>query len=233
MKPTWVVKQHWKSLLFAHWPVSADSLRPLVPDVLELDTYDGQAWIGIIPFELNLIRLRFLPVIPYTVPFPEVNVRTYVKVNGKPAVFFITLDASNPFSLQAARLWYHLPYYRAKMSLNLREDSVSFQSERMNAGHPAVFSATYGPTSPPFFSKKGSIEYWLTERYVFACRCPRSQRVYWGEIHHDPWELQQAYVEIAANTLTDGYRLSLSKAPALVHYSRGTEAFIWRCRRHF
>ncbi|MFY0543684.1 YqjF family protein [Brevibacillus sp. H7] len=224
--------QKWDNLLFAHWPVSVDSLRPFVPEILELDTFDGQAWIGIIAFEMSLIRLKFFPIIPYTVPFPEMNVRTYIQVNKKPGVFFMTLDASNPFIIHAARAWYHLPYYRAKMSMEIKDRHVHFHTDRVGTTESAaMFQGSYRPVSPLFTPKEGTLEHWLTERYMFCCKSRNGQRVYMGDIYHDPWQLQEAEAVIQRNTMTEPFRLPLSKVPVLSHFSPGTQAFIWCCRK--
>ncbi len=232
MKRTWIMTQKWDNLLFAHWPVSVQSLRPFIPDMLELDTYDGYAWIGVIAFEMSRIRLRGMPVIPWTVPFPEINVRTYVKGNAKPGVFFMTLDASNPFIIQAARLWYRLPYYRAAMAVARTEKTIMFRSERVGVDDPAAqFQGSYRPVSSPFSGEKGTIEHWLTERYTFYCKSCRTDDVFMGEIYHEPWQLQKAEVRIEHNTMADAFGIHLPQPPVLSHYSPGTEAYIWCCRK--
>jgi hypothetical protein len=195
-----------------------------------VDTFEGQAWIGVIPFWMSEVRLRFLPVIPYTTRFPEVNVRTYVKGNEKPGIFFITLDAANPFIVNVAKLWYHLPYYTADMSIEPRTDTIHFSSERRNSALTHRFRSSYRPVSPPFTAKAGTLEHWLTERYRFYCRCPRTHRVYQGDIFHEPWELQRAQAEIAFNTLTDEYGFAAT-APPLAHYCRGVKARVWSVYR--
>lgn len=229
IKGTWVMSQTWEHLLFAHWPVPAETLRRFVPLSLEVDTFDGAAWIGVIPFEMSEIRLRFLPVIPYTVPFPEMNVRTYVIADGKPAVFFLSLDASNLVAIRAARWWYHLPYHHANMAFQRTAEGISFQSERKGAA--PRFEGIYRPDSEPFTARQGTLEHWLTERYRFACMCSRTNRVYVGDIYHEPWALQEAQADIRNNTMLDKYGIGAPNAPAHLHYARGTKAWIWRCRR--
>jgi uncharacterized protein YqjF (DUF2071 family) len=223
------MSQTWEHLLFAHWPVPAETLQRFVPLPLKVDTFDGVAWIGVIPFEMSEIRLRFLPVIPFTVPFPEINVRTYVTAGGKPAVFFLTLDASNLIALSAARWWYHLPYHQAKMTIKRTEEGIYFRSERTGAAQR--FEGTYSPNSEPFTARQGTIEHWLTERYRFYCSCRSTHRVYGGDIYHEPWRLQAAQAVIRENTMFDAYGLGLPKDPLHLHYARGTKARIWRCRR--
>ncbi len=228
---SWIMTQTWEHLLFAHWPVPVESLRRLVPAGLEVDTFEGQAWIGVIPFWISAVQLRFLPVMRHAFRFPEVNVRTYVTENKKPGVFFLTLDAAHPLVVNVAKLWYHLPYYTADMSIERRADTIHFQSERRNSPAARRFQCRYRPVSPPFAARTGTLEHWLTERYRFYCRCPRNHRVYQGDVWHRPWELQRADAEIAVNTLVDEYGFNLpATAPPLVHYSRGVNARVWPTR---
>src|ERR1700687_6083754 len=111
----WVMAGTWRDLLFAHWPVATTSLRPLVPARLRIDTFDGQAWLAVVPFRMSGVRLRGTPAMPWLSAFPELNVRTYVRCGAKPGVWFFSLDAGNPLAVGIARAWFHLPYYRAWM----------------------------------------------------------------------------------------------------------------------
>jgi uncharacterized protein YqjF (DUF2071 family) len=227
-KNTWIMTQTWEHLLFAHWPISSNIIRRLIPDGLEIDTFDGQAWISVIPFLMSGIRLRFLPIIPYTSTFPEINVRTYVKANNKPGVFFITLDAANSLALHIAKIWYHLPYYKAKMSFQDKGQNIEFWSRRLDSSHSEIkFHGNYRPISPPFAAQKGTIEHWLTERYIFYCRSSYNNKIYYGEVYHEPWELQTAEAEISSNTMTQALHPTLPQIPALLQYSRGVQALIW------
>src|SRR5262245_39338566 len=109
----WVMAQTWHDLLFAHWRIDSALLRPQIPSALEIDTFDGEAWIAVVPFRMSGVRLRMAPQVPGLSAFPEVNVRTYVKADGKPGVWFFSLDATNAVAVAAARLTFHLPYFRA------------------------------------------------------------------------------------------------------------------------
>ncbi|MGH9532327.1 MAG: YqjF family protein, partial [Terriglobales bacterium] len=130
VKKPWTIEFTWHDLLFLHWPVPAASLRGLVPESLELDLYDGSAWVGVIPFFMSGIRLRGLPLFPGTSAFAEVNVRTYVRFRGQPGVYFFSLDAASFFAVRTARLWYHLPYFHARMSVENQGDTVRYSSQR-------------------------------------------------------------------------------------------------------
>ena len=119
-----VMYQNWGSLLFLHWPLPAESLRPLIPKPLALDTFDGAAWIGITPFTMWGIRAAFLPPIPVLSESHELNVRTYVHLDGVPGIWFFSLDASNAVATLGARLTFHLPYFHARMRLERRNDTT-------------------------------------------------------------------------------------------------------------
>ncbi len=131
----WVMAQTWHDLLFAHWPVPIATLRPHIPTCLAIDTFEGQAWLAVVPFRMSGVRLRGTPA-PWLSAFPELNVRTYVAADGKPGVWFFSLDAGNPLAVAIARAWFHLPYFRARMSCEERNDWIEYKSERTHRHHP-------------------------------------------------------------------------------------------------
>jgi len=228
----WIMKQTWKNLLFIHWPVSEKVLRPYIPAPLEVDTFQGHAWLGLVAFEMSQIQLKGLPVIPYTVPFPELNVRTYVRGFEKKGVFFLTLDASNALIVKSARAWYRLPYFRAKMSMQVEDQQVRFHSVRLKSSREAaVFHTLYRPVSPVFTPREGTLEHWLTERYTYFYKSCRSQNAMMGEIYHEPWQLQTAEVNIKQNSMCYPYQVDVPFSPPLSHYSSGTVASFGRCVR--
>src|SRR5215204_1401663 len=122
----WIMTQTWNDLLFAHWPVEAAVLRPLVPEAFELDRFNGQAWIGVVPFHMTNVAPRFVPALPWLSAFPELNVRTYVRAGGKPGVFFFSLDAGSTVAVGAARTLLNLPYFTAEMSVETRDGEVAY-----------------------------------------------------------------------------------------------------------
>ncbi len=151
----WLMEQTWVDLLFMHWPITSDRLRPLIPEPLEIDTYDGQAWIGVVPFGMTNVYFRNVPSVPYLSRFLELNVRSYVRFQGKSGVYFFSLDASNPVAVEVARLWFHLPYFRAQMSKCSDAGKFFYTSERIDSrGRQSEFAAAYRPTGEPYFSKK-------------------------------------------------------------------------------
>jgi uncharacterized protein YqjF (DUF2071 family) len=227
----WVMRQTWNNLLFAHWPIAPEVMRSLIPARLELDTYEGQAWVGVVPFYMTGVQVRGFVPVPATTNFAELNVRTYVKVGGRPGVFFFSLDAASPIAVATARQWFHLPYFNARMSIIPQGDKFSYFSHRTHRNAPpADFEATYGPTGEVFEAKLGSLEDWLTARYCLYA-VDRRERVYRGEIHHLPWPLQRAEAAIKTNSMAQAGGIQLPDIPPLLHFSRRLEVLIWALRR--
>lgn len=221
------MRQSWHDLLFAHWPVAAEALRPLVPPALPLDTFDGSAWLSIIPFHMSGIAARLLPPLPGLSAFPELNVRTYVTLDGKPGVYFFSLDAANLAAVWTARRLFHLPYFHAEMNSENDGESIWYSSRRIHRGAPeAGFRARYAPTSSPPAPKAGSIEYFLTERYCLYTLDGRGG-VHRCEIHHAPWLLQRAEAEIEKNTMHLPHGIKLPDEPPLLYFARLQEVRIW------
>jgi uncharacterized protein YqjF (DUF2071 family) len=221
------MKQVWHDLLFAHWPVLVEQLRPLIPPSLQIDTYAGQAWIGVVPFRMSGIRPRWMPALPWISAFPELNVRTYVIANNKPGVWFFSLEAANPVAVTIARRWYHLPYFRAQMSCRREGNGIAYESYRIHRGAPpAAFVGQYHPVGPVFQAERGSLVHWLIERYCLYALDPQ-QRLYRGEIDHPPWSLQLAEAAIATETLTTPLGVKLPIIPPLLHFSCCQKVVVW------
>ncbi|HZC19788.1 MAG TPA: DUF2071 domain-containing protein [Rubrobacteraceae bacterium] len=162
----WVLRMRWRDLLFMHWPVPAGILRSLIPPALELDTFDGPAWLGVVPFHMEAVRPHFLPAVPGLSSFPELNLRTYVTHEGRPGLWFFSLDAHNPLAVRLTRATYSLPYFDAEMFCEARGGQIHYRSVRTHIGAPpARFVASYRPVGGPFDSHPGSLESFLTERY--------------------------------------------------------------------
>lgn len=220
----WIMWQKWHDLLFAHWPVPAAVLRPLVPAPLILDTFEDQAWIGVVPFRMTGIRPRCLPALPRLSAFPEINVRTYVTLGGKPGVYFLSLDASNPLAVRLARRWFRLPYQGACMKLVTKDGWINYSSARN--GGTARFEGRYRPCGDVRRAPPGSLDHWLTERYCMYPVDVRGQ-VYRGDIHHAPWPLQPAQAEISVNTMVESLGFSLPQRPPILHFSRELHVVVW------
>jgi uncharacterized protein YqjF (DUF2071 family) len=216
--------QSWNDLLFAHWRVDALQLRRAVPDVFDLDLFDGEAWLGIVPFYMTNVGVRHMPSLPWLSAFPELNVRTYVRMAERPGVYFFSLDAGRRLAVAAARALLNLPYYVAAMSAERRGDGVDYHSVRRRHGR-AEFRAVYEPTGAPFVAAVESLEYFLTERYCLYHH-DRRGRPYRLEIHHRPWSLQTARAEIRTNTMAAASHLAIDGV-ALLHFARRQDAVAW------
>jgi uncharacterized protein YqjF (DUF2071 family) len=222
----WIMTQRWSDLLFMHWPVPTDAVRTLVPRNLELDLRQGTAWVTITPLYLSHLRLRGMPAVPGLSAFPEINVRTYVTRGGRPGVFFFSLDAGNRFAVLAARSLYHLPYYRADMSIRRRADgAIEYRSHR--AGSPSAdFAATYAPDGPAHHAEAGSLDHWLSERYCLYSLGPGGG-VYRAEIHHHPWPLHRAHAETMENTMASAAGMTLPADPPRLAFARRLDVVVW------
>jgi uncharacterized protein YqjF (DUF2071 family) len=217
----------WHELLFMHWPVRPEVLCPYIPLGLELETFDGWAWIGVVPFRMADVAPRGVPALPWISAFAELNVRTYVSATGRPGVWFFSLDAANPLAVRGARYAFHLPYYDAHMACEREGDRINYRSLRVHPGAPpAAFTASYRPTGPIYRSTPGSIDHWLTERYcLYAAN--RRGRIWRGEIHHAPWPLQPAEAEIEHNRMAEQLRLILPNEQPLLHFARRLDVVAW------
>src|SRR5687768_18086964 len=163
----WIMTQTWHDLLFAHWPIDAAALRDHVPTGFEIDLYEGQAWIGIVPFHMTNVAPRGVPALPWVSAFPELNVRTYVRVDGRPGVYFFSLDATNPVAVGVARTLVHLPYFTAAMEVEPDANGwIRYRSRRTShKGAPAEFQARYRPTGLVAPPTVGRLDSFRTERY--------------------------------------------------------------------
>jgi uncharacterized protein YqjF (DUF2071 family) len=220
----WLMGQTWHDLLFAHWAIDPAVLRPVVHPSIPIDTWEGKAWIGITPFGVQGLHPRRLPPLPGGASFPELNVRTYSALDGRPGIHFLSLDAASWPAVFAARRVYRLPYFRSRMAIAGDGDRVSYISERLH-GPPAAFRASYGPTGPARAPVPGSLEYWLAERYCLYT-VDASARVLRADIHHPPWPVAPAEATIEHNTMLAPYGIDLPGDP-LLHFARRQDVLIW------
>jgi uncharacterized protein YqjF (DUF2071 family) len=232
----WVMTQRWNDLLFAHWPVSPASLARLIPDGLQVDTYHGSAWIGVVPFWMDRIKLRGLPPVPFASSFPELNLRTYVRdqQTGTPGVLFLSLDASSLLAVGFAQAMFSLPYHWAEMKFEQRsEREFAYYSRRRWTKPPVIFKARYrglGPTRKLAESRSGSLEYFLTERYCLFTRS-RTGEPMRANVHHIPWPLEEAEAEIERNDLPGAMGIRLPNEEPVLHYSRRLAVYVWQLER--
>jgi len=224
----WIMTQTWHDLLFAHWPLSPQALRPLVPAQLALDAYEGQCWLAVTPFHMSNVHPRGLPALPGFSSLPELNVRTYVKLENKPGVYFFSLDAGSLGAVFAARSFYRLPYYYARMKVDVTLEGIGYHSLRRVPAN-AEFRARFRPVAPVQLRARGSLEHWLSERYCLYTTTGRS--VFRAEIHHLPWPLQDAEAEIEVNTMAAAAGIALPNIPPLLHFSRKLDVLVWPLRR--
>ena len=221
----------WQNLLFMHWPVRANVLRPLIPSALTLDTFDGSAWLGVVPFRMSGVRPRSLPRVPWLSDFPELNVRTYVTAEGRPGIWFFSLDAHNPVAVRLARATFHLPYFDAKMYYHVAGEEVRYRSVRTPRGAPPTeFAARYRPVGNPFESRPETLENFLTERYCLYAADKRGN-VRRGDIHHHLWPLQPAEAEIRTLVMTQQIGVALPERAPILHFSKHLDVLAWLPRR--
>lgn len=222
--------QNWGKLLFMHWAIDERELRSLIPAQLSIDTFDGKAWIGVVPFTMWGIRASFLPPIPGTSAFHELNVRTYVHYQGVPGVWFFSLDAVNSLAVWGARTFYHLPYFNAEMILAQQESVIDYGSKRIDARGPqADFRATWTIGNPLPESEPNSLEFFLTERYCLYAS--HRDRLYRSRIFHQPWPLQRATIDSWDSTMIESLGIQPPDTQPLLHYAESISVDIWPLRK--
>lgn len=218
--------QRWHDLLFAHWPLPPEQVRPLVPRELELDIFDGRAWVGVIPFWMSDVRFRGLPRIPTASTFPELNVRTYVRAPhdpDKPGVYFFSLDAASLLAVIGARLGAGLPYFWADMRAKVSETNVEYVSKRRQKPK-AQLVARYRATGDAS-TQKSNMAQFVTERYsLYTAHRGRVQRI---QIHHLPWPLQPAEAEFEVNTMAEAQGLKLPAERPVLQFAKFLEVLIF------
>lgn len=221
----WLMKQTWNDLLFAHYPIKLDLLRKRVPEVLPLDSFNGLGWIGIVSFRMTGVRLRGLPPIPGTNTFPQVNVRTYVNLDGKPGVYFLSLYAANRLAASAAKNFFNLPYHFADITMKHNGSCFNFNSKR-RSDKQAGLVCSFRPISDPFYAPKGTFDEWMAERYCFytlnnkglPLRC---------DVLHQPWLLQHAEAKMSQNTLLTMQGIQVEQDRPVFHFSKKMEVRTW------
>jgi hypothetical protein len=222
----WALTMRWEELLFLHWRVDAARLAACVPDGLELETFDGSAWLGVVPFRMAAVRARWLPPLPTAHTFPELNVRTYVRAGGRSGVWFFSLDASSSLAVAGARAVFGLPYFRATMECAANRDGCRYRSQRTDRRGPAArFAATWRPLGPGVSAEPGSLVHFLVERYCLFAR--RRGRLVRGDVVHAPWDLAPVDLQLAECDMTRSLGLELTGPPdsALVTTPRTVAAW--------
>ena len=228
-----LLHQVWDELLFVHWPVPAALLQPLLPPRLQIDTHDGLAWVGIVPFQMSKVRTRLSPPVPGTDNFLELNVRTYVHLDGVPGVWFFSLDATNALAVWVARTFFRLPYLRATMRLERPSPQLrQFMAQRTHAGVPSAhFRATWtlGTPLPP--AEPGSLAFFLTERYALYASNKAQTKLYRGRVAHAPWPLRTAQVLHLDSSLLESHDLPTPTEAPVVMAGGRVEVELWPMQR--
>lgn len=224
-------RQGWLDLAFFHWPIDAEEIQKTLPEGLEVDVFEGSAWISVVPFRMEGVMKRWMPSLPGISNFPELNLRTYVTCHGKPGVWFYSLDADQSIAVWSARKFFHLPYFKADMSCRSESDGViRYRSAR--ASGDASFEASYEPAGGVYHATVGSLEWWLCERYCLYAASQAGQ-IYCGEVHHRQWPLQKINFEIKENGVAAAAGFKLPGNPASAQFSRELQVAVWnivKCR---
>jgi uncharacterized protein len=221
-----VMHQNWGKLLFMHWRINEELLRPLVPPELQIDTFGERAWIGITPFTMWDIRAfpPYLPAVPGLSSMHELNVRTYVHLNGVPGVWFFSLDADSVPAVLAARTFFHLPYYEAEIELDQNGDTIDYDLTRDDEPSAEFHASwTIGDKLPQ--SQPGSKEFFLTERYCLFTE--NDGELYRARIYHEPWRLQKADLTEFSSDILPVQGITQPEGEPIVHYAEEVSVDIW------
>jgi uncharacterized protein YqjF (DUF2071 family) len=225
----WKWRQSWLDLAFLHYPIAPEILRPLIPPQLRLQEFNGSAWLGLVPFRMSGVGRRYLPDAPYLSAFPELNLRTYVEAaDGTSGVWFFSLDADSWPITFGGRNFYGLPYHRSRMSHSLSHDGWhNFSSIRLSSS--VTFQGRYRPKGESFYSKPGSFEHWLTERYcLYSQKRGQLLRV---DVHHAPWLLHEADVIIDKSSILSAAGFPEIQEPPIAHFSPGVHVISYDTQR--
>jgi uncharacterized protein YqjF (DUF2071 family) len=229
-----LMRQTWRNLLFAHWPVPPALLRPYLPARLEVDTFEGQAWLGVVPFTMSGIRPLGLPAVPGLSRLHELNVRTYATLNGMPGVWFLSLDATNALGVWAARTFFHLPYLHADIKMTeYNAGTLDYVARRTHAGMPpATFQASWTPHETLPLARPGTLPHFLTERYRLYTAGPdlrqglSGNQLWQGTLRHAPWQLRTAEVHQWKSSLLESHGLPTPPGPPLLYAADAMQVVI-------
>lgn len=212
-----VMFQTWQALLFLHWEIDPDAVQKTLPAGLTVDTFEGRAYLGVIPFYMHAVRPRFCPPVPGVSYFLETNVRTYVHDDaGRPGVWFYSLDANRRLAVFLARTFFKLPYYFARMTASKKVSSASYSVDytTKRAGDPVVSRFAYAGTGPVRHAEPGSLEFFLAERYLLFAHDPDQDQLFAGQVFHTPYPLQDAQIDHASDHLIGVAGFDLPHRPA-------------------
>lgn len=224
----WVMTMSWLDLLLAHWPVDPEVVAGTLPEGLDVDTWEGDAWLTVVPFVMANTGPRWGPSPLRSFRFLELNLRTYVDVGGsKPGVWFYSLDASSRLAVTGARTCFSLPYFLADMTIDRRGGAIGYTSRRTSRdAADGRFAAGYAPYGTPEPADDGSFAEWLTRRYcLYSADGPG--RVYRADVQHRPWKLSEVEVAIEENSLDAGRPFEMEGSPVAAHYASRVDVLGW------
>jgi hypothetical protein len=232
------MRQRWEKLLFLHWEVNPELIQATLPEGLTVDTYEGKAYLGEVPFFMRAVRPAFLPAMPWISDFMECNLRTYVTGPQGPGVWFYSLDCDQPLAVELARGFFHLPYFHAHMHSEVAENGwVNYQSrrhyKRALRSQEKNSAFRYRGCGETREAEVGSLDFFLIERYQLYAASAGNHRLYSGRVWHEPYPISSA--EVSAQDQgqlikTAGFSLS-DPEPGLAHYSAGVEVSIFGLNR--
>lgn len=183
-----VMYQTWSNLLFLHWEIDPAQIAARIPEGLSVDLHEGKTYLGLVPFFMRKVRPRFLPAVPWLSNFLELNVRAYVHdEQGRPGVWFFSLDCDQPIAVEMARRFFHLPYQHARMSA----EGTHYRCQRKGKSQDALFDYSGGENLRT--AEPGSLEFFILERYLLFSES-RSGRIHCGQVHHEPYRYSEAKV---------------------------------------
>lgn len=221
-----LLHQNWHHLLFLHWEIPLATLQAMVPPRLTIDTHEGKAYVALIPFTITGVRAPLTPALPWISSFHEVNVRTYVHLDGRdPGVWFFSLDAASELAVVAARATYKLPYFDAGIEFTATDTplpEIAFRSHRTDSRgtRPANLHVDYRPVEGPARpSPLGTIEHFLLERYILYAE-DDDHTLYRARVHHQPYPAQRAEIAGLEETLIWAAGIRRPDSAPLRHYAR-------------
>lgn len=221
----WVGQQEWGDVLFMHWSVPYEILKPYVPAPFTLETYDGESWVTVILLQAKHSRFRGMPTMMSYPPFLQMNVRTYIQFDGEPGIYFFSVDVNSLLTVAAAKGLLQLPCQFAEMELEEDKDQLSFNSKRIKSDHSSSsITVNYRPLTQEISNQQGTLPYWLTERYCFWMI--KENRIIKGPLTHAPWKLSDVTVDLKMTEIISFIPAQYLQKNPLIHYSKSIHAYL-------
>ncbi|HEU4963839.1 MAG TPA: DUF2071 domain-containing protein [Bacilli bacterium] len=219
MPDKWQVYQEFQNVVFCHYPLDTEVLRPHVPQELPLDAFEGKAYVSLVGLLLRDCHLRWNKLFPLN--FQQLNVRTYVTIDGKPGVYFLSMDANSWLMTTVGRVFYDMAYYHAQASSKQDGEWTTYRYQRKGADpNPPRFDVRFRPTGEPFEAQPGSLEQFLAERY-WMYQVDKDGSIYAGELFHPHWKMRKAEAIVEHNSMTAPYGFALPEEEMVAYFSKG------------